>query len=189
MFWTKKKENVASIPISSNTEYSKTNDHGSFDKLLILEYVAIPPGFDIISHLKMREKCGIFDNKKIDLKHLQIISDAVSVSPVFSILNNIKISISSCLFFLIVINELDLVIKNIHNPLRKSYENLLKNIRHEFDVSILQTLNCHMNTVFNFVIINLACVYNDDTINEVISKCNELYKEQEKYKESLKLLK
>ena len=189
MFWTKKKENVTPIPTSSNIEYSKTNDHGSFDKLLILEYVAIPPGFDILNHLKMREQVGIFENKKIQLKHLEIISSAVSVSPVFSILNNIKISIPSCLFFLIVMNELDLVIKNIHNPLRKSYQNLIKNSRDEYDVYILNSLNCHKDTVFNFVIINLACVYNDNTINEVIDKCNRIYKEQQEYEESLKTLK
>lgn len=188
MFWSKKKENVTPIPTSSGTEYSKLNEHGRFDKILILEYVVIPPGFDILNHLKMREQIGIFENKNIELPHLKIISDSISFSPVFSILNNIKISIVSCIFFLKIIDELDLVVRSIHNPLRRSYENLIKN-NGQTDVDLLITMNCHADTVFNFVIINLACVYNDNTINEVIEKCNKVYQEQEEYKESLKLLK
>lgn len=128
----------------------------------IVEFVAIPSNFDITTHLKMRERMGLFDASQVNVRQLEIISMAVSSSPVFTILNNPNISMSSCWFFLSLMDELNLIVRKIKNPLRRNksdYERLLKlppDNGYHIDDNVYYEINFIIVNVMQFVSMEIA---------------------------------
>ena len=107
-----------SVNMPTRTGNMNMDDPDDFNELavtlehyLVAEVVAIPPEFELKHHLKMREQMGIFESTKVNLKDLLIMADGVKYSPFFMIMNNLNISIQSCMYFLHLINELGLVLK------------------------------------------------------------------------------
>lgn len=101
------------------------NDHRDLNielnNYLVTEVVAVPPNFDIHSYLSMREQIGMFKTDKVNLKQIEIISLGVTCSPIFSSMNNPVINAYSVGYFLYILDELGLIIKSHHSPLRKTY--------------------------------------------------------------------
>ncbi len=139
------------------------NRNARVQNYMIIEFVAIPPDFDIANHLSLREQAGIFDMKKINTNHLSIIADGVKASPVFSMLNNIRIAPVTCLYFLKVIHELHLVLKTLYNPLREQMDYYLKTLN-EGKTSIY--IKGQVAERMNFTIINIFPMMNENTIND-----------------------
>ena len=136
-----------------------------------LEFVAIPPDFDIMNYLSLREQAGVFKTKKVNLKHLQVIAEGVKASPVFAMLNNIRIEPATCLYFLKVINELDLVLKTLYNPMRDHIDQFLE----QFDDSSGSVyIRGQRAETVNFIIVNMFPMMNDDVINEAMQIATKL---------------
>lgn len=86
---------------------------------IMAEFVAVPPDFNLRSHLSMREQVGIFDIKDVDLNQVELIASGVKYSPVFCSLNNAVLHPRSCFFFLQLLDELNLILKKVDNPIRR----------------------------------------------------------------------
>ena len=68
----------------------------------MVEFVAIPPDFDINNYLTLREQVGQFDNKDVILNQVKKIADAIKFSPVTSLLNNsLSLTLSFILYSMI----------------------------------------------------------------------------------------
>ena len=147
-----------------------------------IEFVAIPPDFDILNYLSLREQAGVFKHQRVNKKHLEIIAEGVKSSPVFAMLNNIRIDPTSCLYFLKVIHELGLVLKSLYNPMREQIDHYLEQMdEREGRVYI----RGQMAETVNFVIINIFPMMNDEVINESINIAGQLQKYQTEVEETL----
>ena len=144
------------------------------ENYMTIEFVAIPPDFDILAYLSLREQAGIFKTKNVDLKQLQVIADGVRMSPVFSMLNNIRIDRSTCLYFLKVIHELDLVLKTVYNPMRTNIDAYLE----QFETSRSVWIRGQEAKTVNFTIINLFNVMSQEVVDEAMAIAKKLQDEQ-----------
>jgi len=142
---------------------------------ITLEFVAIPPDFDIMNYLSLREQAGIFKSKKVNLKQLQVIAEGVKASPVFAMLNNIRIDPATCLYFLKVIHELDLVLKTLYNPMRDQIDHYLECFDERDGGTYIRG---QMAETVNFVIVNMFPMMNDDVINESMEIATKLQQYQ-----------
>ena len=135
-----------------------------------VEFVAIPSDFDISSYLSLRESAGIFgDFKEVNLSQVKMIMMGIQNSPVFAVLNNTMLSPSSCMYVLSVLNDLGLVIKSIHNPIRKDrddYKEFLK--RFERNNGQFTYIRGQEMERINFVIINVCLMMSDEIIGEAM---------------------
>jgi len=132
------------------------------DAITILDFVAIPPNFDISSFLSLREQVGIPRYKEIDLEQVKMMAEAIKHSPVLAILNNNLMKSEVCLYLLSIIEELGLIVKSINNPIRKSYQEY-KNYLNNRPVDSRGRL-----ASFNVVIINIFPLMGDKIIAESI---------------------
>ena len=140
----------------------------SRDAVVILDFVAIPPNFDISAFLSLREQVGISRYKEINLEQVKIMAEAVKHSPVLALLNNNLMKSEECLYLLSIIEELGLVVKSINNPIRKSYhqyKNYLNN-RSFDDRGRLDS--------FNIILVNIFPLLGDKIINESLEIAKEL---------------
>jgi len=149
---------------------------------MTIEFVAIPPDFDIMNYLSLREQAGVFKSKKVNLKHLQIIAEGVKASPVFAMLNNIRIDPATCLYFLKVLHELDLVLKTIYNPMRDQIDHYLQCFD-DRDHGIY--IRGQLAETVNFVIINMFPMMNEDVINEAMQIATKLQEYQTEVDEKI----
>jgi len=152
-----------------------------------IEFVAIPPDFNLESYLSMREQVGITEFKDVDIGSVKKIAMAVTHSPVFAVMNNALLSVSSCMYFLHIINELGLVLKTIPNPMRMSgsdYKYFIKNHeqRGKHDIYIRGQEVNHLN----FIIVNLFPMMEGDVITEAMTIAQNLQKYQAEVDEKLK---
>ena len=154
---------------------------------LMVEVVAVPPNFEITNHLKMREAAGIFENDKVNLKQLAIISEGVKASPIFCALNNPIIEPETCMYFLHIMSELGLIIKSIDNPIKRN--------REEYSVFLKKWNSERYNYVrgqdilrLNFIVINLVPIYQQHVMDEAVEAVNQVLKHTadiKKMKESI----
>ena len=167
-------------------ELDRENEY--VDNYSTVEVVAIPPDFDIMQYLTMREGAGIFEQKAVDLKQLKIISDAVRCSPIFCIQNNIRISPVACMFFIKIVNELGLILKSVNNPLRINIEQCMNDFDKLIDREIVYVRGQYVKRV-NYTIINIFPLMNDETINEAMEIAKNLQEVQNKFDKKLESLK
>jgi len=155
----------------------------TLEHYLVAEVVAIPPEFELTHHLKMREQMGIFESTKVSLKELLIMADGVKYSPFFMIINNLNISIQSCMYFLHIINELGLVLKGVHNPIRKSdtYERFTK----EWDQNKWNIIRGQEVKSLHFIIINVVPFLQQDAVDEAIKIVNNILSYQTEIEKEL----
>lgn len=146
--------------------------------IVMLEFVAIPPNFDIVSYLTLREQVGISKYSEIDLDQVKILAESVKSSPVLAILNNKAIACSPCLYLLSILEELELVVRSINNPIRKifsEYKNYLKQNsdprNRRFDV--------------NLIVINIFPLMGDSIIQESLRIAEKLQIYQDELDKSI----
>jgi len=168
-----REERITEAELDHQNEYVKD--------YMTVEIVAIPPDFDILNYLSLREQAGIFKNKKINKQHLEIIAEGVKASPVFSMLNNIRIDPATCLYFLKVIHELGLVLKSLYNPMRNHIDMYLEQMEERGQVYI----RGQRTETVNFTIINIFPMMNDDVISEAMSIATKLHEYQIEVDEKL----
>jgi len=139
------------------------------------EIVAVPEGFEIESYLKMRERLGIFPKKEIKVSELKTISEAVKYTPILSFLNNVNISVFSCVYYLSILTELGLSL-----TVNKSvdYEYIIQNWK-EYEYQYLRTAQAK---VLNIVIVNIVPLVQD----EVIDSAKEAIKKITNFQNELK---
>jgi len=182
-----KKELLDEFGRDQETQLSDANS--LVENYMTIEFVAIPPDFDIMNYLSLREQANIFSLKHVNLKHLEIIADGVKSSPVFSMLNNIRIEPTTCLYFLKVIHELGLVLKTLHNPIRSNIDHVLQHLdkmgKSKYDEVFIRGQTAKR---VNFTIINIFPMMNEEIIHEAMSiaqKLQEYQKEVDKKIESM----
>lgn len=160
-------------------ELDRQNEY--VDNYMTIEVVAIPPDFDILNYLSLREQAGIFKHKRINKKHLEVIAEGVKASPIFSMLNNIRIDPATCLYFLKVIHELGLVLKSLYNPMRDSIDHYLESMSEHDTVYI----RGQRTETVNFTIINIFPMMNDEVIGEAMSIAEKMQEYQKDVDEKL----
>jgi len=188
---------MSSIPPLKNTNTDDCYDHtydreevvnSRIDNYFTVEFVAIPPDFDISNYLSLREQAGIFgDLKNVNLDQVRKIADGAKFSPVFSVLNNAQLSVESCLYFLYVVNELGLVVKSIHNPIRKSsssYKGFLS--WHNESKGNHMYISGQAVKRINIIIINIFPLMNQDVIDEAMGIAANLQEYQKEVDNNLK---
>lgn len=145
------------------------------NNFVILDFVAIPPNFDISSFLSLREQVGISRYREIDLEQVKIMAEGIKHSPVLAVLNNHRMKSGACLYLLSIIEELGLVVKSIDNPIRRSfqqYENYLKN-------------RGPKSHGLNIIIVNIFPLLGDNIIEESLEIAKKLQSYQNELDESI----
>jgi len=150
---------------------------------VMAEFVAVPPDFDCISHLSMREHIGMFAIKDIDKDQVKIISDAVAGSAVFTTMNNALLNPTSCFFFLQLMTELNLILKKIDNPLRRSQDEY-KRFAQRYEESRMSYIAGQEVERISFLIVNIVPLLNQSIIDEAWDSILELSQFQKELNET-----
>ncbi len=161
--------------IDDPQDHRELNTH--VKNYVMAEFVAVPPDFDFKSHLTMREQVGMFKIKDVNLTQVKIISDAVTNSPVFSTLNNALLDPTSCFFFLQLMVELNLVLKKIDNPLRRSQEQY-KQFAKRWKSDQRTYVRGQNIEKISFLIVNVVPLLDQTIIDEAWESLTELKKYQ-----------
>jgi len=140
---------------------------------VMAEFVAVPQDFDLKSHLTMREQVGIFNIKDINLEQVNIISTSVANSPVFSTLNNALLDPVACFFYLQLLGELKLILKEIDNPLRRSQQEYIKFAEH-WKKDRLTYVRGQDVLRISFLIVNVVPLLSQNIIDEAWTALEEL---------------
>jgi len=151
------------------------------ENYFMVEFVAIPPDFDICKHLTLREHVGLFDNNKIQLNKIKIIAESIKHSPVLCLLNNALLDQTAGIYLLSILSELGLVVTTIENPLRKSMENyksFLKRYSENKNQGYLTHIRGQDVTRVNIVIINIFPMMSQKVIDEAMDIATKLQKYQ-----------
>ena len=155
----------------------------TLEHYLVAEVVAIPPEFELTHHLQMREQMGIFEGSKITLKELKIISEGVKHSAFFMIMNNLNLSIQSCMYYLHIINELGLVVKGVHNPIRKT--DTYRRFATEWDQNKWNIIRGQEVKSLHFIIINMVPMLQQSAVDEAITIVNDILSYQQEIEKEL----
>ncbi len=165
-----------------NMNIDDSEDHRELNttvkNYVMAEFVAVPPDFDCKSHLTMREQVGIFKIKDVNLTQVQIISDAVANSPVFSTLNNALLDPSSCFFFLQLLDELNLILKKIDNPLRRSQDQYKEFAKRWQNGNHTYVRGQDVERI-SFLIVNIVPLMGQNIVDEALGALSELKKYQD----------
>lgn len=166
-----------------NMNMDDADDHRELNTVVenyvMAEFVAVPPDFDITSHLTMREQVGIYEVKNMNLTQANIFIDGIKHSAVFNTMNNALINPNICFFVLQLFQELGLVLKTIDNPMRramnqeeyKQWSTRWETGRHNY-VRGQEVLR------ISFLIINVVHLFQDKIYEEAIKAMNEVQKYQ-----------
>jgi hypothetical protein len=169
-------ENDMNMNIDDPEDHRELNT--TIKNYVMAEFVAVPPDFDCQSHLTMREQVGIFNIKDVNLRHVQTISNAVANSPVFSTLNNALLDPSSCFFFLQLLDELNLILKKIDNPLRRTQEKY-KIFAKRWQNDRLTYVRGQEVQKISFLIVNVVPLMSQNIIDEAWGALDDLKKYQD----------
>lgn len=145
---------------------------------VMAEFVAVPPDFDCVSHLTMREQVGMFSIKHVNMDQVKVISGAVASSPVFSTMNNATLDPYSCFFYLQLLGELNLVLKKIDNPLRRSQEEYKKFAERWRNNRRTYVRGQDIERI-SFLIVNIVPLMGQNIIDEAWGALDELKKYQD----------
>jgi len=140
------------------------------DQYFLCEYVAIPKNFEVESILKMRERLGIFSIEGVDRKNLDLIAFSVRETPVFQMLNNPRMKITTCLYFLHLLEKTGLIAEDITNPFRQNYTRILESL-HDGDYLFLrgqETKN------LNIIVFNLDQMQRKQVGKQAFKNCMEM---------------
>lgn len=165
-----------------NMNLDDANDHrewnSKIDNYVVAEFVAVPENFDLDAHLSMREQVGIFSVNQIDTKQVHIISQAVVNTPVFSTMNNALLSPQSCMFYLLLLDELGLILKEIDNPFRRLNSDYGDFMKH-WDEQRYNYVRGQDVLRISFLIVNIVPLLQQNVIDEAVKAVNDMIKYQE----------
>ena len=152
----------------------------SIKNYVMAEFVAVPPDFDLHSHLSMREQVGIFEVKDMDLAQAGIFVDGIKSSAVFNTMNNALINPNICFFVLQLFQELGLILKTIDNPMRRSMN------KDEYMMWAKHWATDKSNYVrgqevqrISFLMINVVHLFQDEVYEEALKAMDEVTKYQQ----------
>jgi hypothetical protein len=156
------------------------------ENYLVTEVVAVPLDFSIQNYLSMREQMGMFQADKVDSKQLEIISMGVTFSPIFATMNNPVINPYSVGYFLHILDEIGLIIKSHHSPIRKTYtgKSYLEFCKH-WNNEQYQFVRGQEVKRISFVIVNIVQLLQKDVIKEAKKALAEVVKYQTESKEKM----
>ena len=170
---------------SMNMNLDNENDYRELSTYVkdyfFVEFVAIPPDFDIGSFLTLREHVGIFENDKVQLSLIQKIVEGIKYSPVTSLLNNALLSPITGLFLLSVLEDLGLIVKTIPNPIRKgkeSYGDFLKRHYNRYKKNDSTFVRGQDVKRVNLVIINLFQLFDQNIVDSTIKIAQKIQEQQ-----------
>ena len=155
----------------------------------LVEFVAIPPDFDIGSFLTLREHVGLFENDQVQLNLIKKIVEGVKYSPVTSLLNNALLTPITGMFLLSVLDELGLIVKAIPNPIRRSqesYKDFIKRYysRHKENYPVF--IRGQDVKRVNLIIINLFQILDQHIIDSTVKIATEIQKHQLEVQKKIK---
>lgn len=149
---------------------------------VMAEFVAVPSDFELKSHLSMREHVGLFEVKDIDIEKVDILSQAIANSAVFSTLNNALLPPDICFFYLQLLSELNLILKKIDNPLRRSQEEY-KEFAKRWHQDRRNFFRGQEVERMSFLIVNVCHLFNQNIIDEAWKALIEVKKYQKEINE------
>lgn len=157
---------------SLDKNYDQEDDGfgGPIHNYTLIDFVAIPPTFKIETFFGMREHAGIVEHSSVDIDQVKKIAFAVACSPVFASMNNHRISVSSCLYFLSLLDELNLIVKTIPNPLRMRGDTYKRYINDENQNEVY--IARQRTERLNFIIINVCQLLTQDIIDDAVDTAN-----------------
>ena len=151
------------------------------NEYFMVEFVAVPPDFDINNYLTSREQVGQFDNESVMLSQVKKIADAIKFSPVTSLLNNALLDPKVGMYLLSIFDELGLILKSIPNPLRRStrsYKDFLKSYSNNRERRHPTHIRGQEAKLVNIVIVNLFPMMNQQVIDESMNIAKNLQEYQ-----------
>lgn len=160
---------------------------------LMVEFVAVPPEFDIGNYLTLREHTGIFDNKVMTLDQVIKIAEAIRYSPIVSLMNNALLDVRVGCYLLSILDELGLILKSVHNPLRKDgfgYKEFLKRyIDNNKEKHVRPTyMRGQEAKRVNIVVVNIFQMMNQNVMDEAIQIAKNMQVHQKEVEKRLKSL-
>jgi len=159
------------------------------ENYFLVEFVSVPPDFDIGNFLTLREQVGQFDIKGVELNQIKKIADAIRFSPVTSLLNNALLNPVVGFYLLSILDELGLIVKTISNPLRKSmeeYKDFVKKYNRNMREGYLTYIRGQEAKRVNIVIVNLFQMMNQNVIDESLKIANDIHEYQNKINKKFK---
>lgn len=142
------------------------------------EFVAVPPNFNIESHLHLRENFGIFELEDIHLKQVKIISDVVKNSAVFSSMNNAQLDPKCCMFFLYILNELGLIISKVDNPIRRNNQDTYLEFAKRWKEDQLTFIRGQEVMRMSFLVVNIVHLLSEEVIGQATKAIQNVQKYQ-----------
>ena len=166
-----------------NMNLDDPNDHRELNTVVenyvMAEFVAIPPDFDIKSHLSMREQVGIFEVKNMDVEKAIVFSNAIRGSAVFNTMNNALINPNICFFVLQLFQELGLILKTIDNPMRRSMnKEEYKEWSKRWETGRYNYVRGQEVLRISFLIVNVVHMLNDTVYEEAVKAMEKTQKLQ-----------
>jgi hypothetical protein len=146
---------------------------------VMAEFVAIPPDFDLQSHLSMREQVGIYEVKNMNLTQANLFVDSIKSSSVFCSMNNALINPNICFFVLQLFQELGLIMKSVYNPMRHGMsDEIYMSWAKRWETGRHNHIRGQEALRISFLIVNVVHLLNDELYNEVVKTVEEVSKFQ-----------
>jgi hypothetical protein len=181
-----KKDNIMNMNLGNEADRNELQLY--VENYFMIEFVAVPPDFDIGNYLTLREHVGVFEHEDVVLDQVKKIADSVKFTPVTCLLNNALLDPRVGMFLLSIFNELGLILNSIPNPLRKSMENY-KEFLDRYSNNTKQKYSTYIRgqeaKTINIVIVNLFPMMNQHVIDEAMKIAKKLQKYQAEVDEKI----
>lgn len=177
--------------MGTNVDYDSYNSSPShiIDNYTMVEFVSVPQEFDIDNYLTFHEQMGLFDIKGIHLKQLKHIAEAIKYSPVVALMNNSVLEPVVGFYLLSILDELNLILKSIPNPLRRSrveYKTFIEDYTENKDQGVFSYVREQEVKFINIIIVNIFPMMSEDVISEAAKNSRDIQKYQDEFDEKLK---
>lgn len=157
------------------------------DNYLVTEVVAVPENFEIKSHLSMREQANIFKAKNVDLKQIEALDMAVRHTAIFSSMNNALINPYTVMYYLSIMDELNLILKCFPSALSSNKGDYLEFCKNWNSERYTLIRGQEVKRI-SFVIVNIVQLLKQNIIDEAIETVNNLIRFQNEANKTLKEL-
>jgi hypothetical protein len=145
------------------------------DNYIMAEFVAVPPDFNLESHLSMREHVGIYEVKNMNLTQANAFIDAIKSSPVFCSMNNPLMNPNICFFVLQLLQDLNLIIKSVDNPMRRYMnKDVFMHWAKHWKSGRSHTIRGQEVIRMNFLIVNVVHLFQEHVYEEALKAMDEV---------------
>lgn len=147
---------------------------------VMAEFVAIPPDFDLQSHLSMREHVGIYEVKNMNTHQAQIFVDSIKNTAVFCSMNNALINPNISFFVLQLFQDLNLVLKSVDNPMRRGMsKDVYMDWAKRWETGRHNYIRGQEVMRISFLIVNVVHLFQEDVYKEAMKAMEEVHKFQQ----------